>query len=370
VAKTYQNILVLDSSASEVKIHNAKTIALISSKIKYIEFDTTIRPDSKIYQGLLTVLTKYFVLCADDDLLFVDGVRQAVEFLSNNSDFMSVDGIYLNFLETDRSVEIGVEYGAQSLQEDLPLERIFNLMKSYESLFYAVCRTNDVLPIYQNMEKIESLHFLELFQSVATILLGKTRRIPVFYAARNRGQPAEPERENWQTHAWFVSDSGGFIRHYDEYRKELYEFAKLNVKVNMPNEQDFKRVMDLSHALFFSKNYSAGYLVDELRKDGLYSLTVNADVDAISALKGPRRIKTELRIKRLADLLIKLANSYASPWQLLLWNLFGKKIGKSNANFKIVMSYSWLAGVPKFTDVCQELSRFLNIKPNDVSKIN
>ena len=360
--KTYPNILILDSSSNDDKLINKNNITQLNnnSNIKYIEFENTIRADHKIYKGLLNVETTYVVMCADDDMLFETAVRKALIFLDNNIDFICADGIYLNFLELNKKIEIGIEYPGFSCNDNLPLERVFSLLKNYESLFYSVSRTNKIIPVYKMMGDIKSHHFEELFQSVAFVLLGKTYRMPEFFAARNRVQPADKNRENWQTYMWFAKDSEEFISHYGEYRSKLYEFVTKHTIEFVGSKFDFLKVIDISHAIFFSENCNSVFFVEELKKDGLFLSKKNRNENALNILNGSIVLKIELLPNLILEKILKLLPLYINPFNYFKFFYFYSSIFLLSSKILKIRPL-WIVGIPKFKSAFVEIDKYLKI---------
>ena len=93
--KSSINIIILDSTPNPTLGKDLKNI--ISRKnIVYKIFDERVFVSQKIAQGIQDIKTKYVVLCADDDFLFMDGLNSSIDFLEANKEYASCHGIYFN----------------------------------------------------------------------------------------------------------------------------------------------------------------------------------------------------------------------------------------------------------------------------------
>src|SRR5262249_42353188 len=152
---------------------------------RHAVFEDTLPMAVKVERGLALVETPFVSLCADDDLVFADGLREGIEFLERHVDYVCAHGLYLNFQEAgDHEVHLMREYAGAGNDASHPGARIFRLFQRYELLFYAVFRTADLREISAGAAAMPTLHFQELFQSVAALIKGKVHRFPTLYGAR------------------------------------------------------------------------------------------------------------------------------------------------------------------------------------------
>ena len=259
------DFLILDSSDAKVQENNRLFTNGLKGRYQYLQFKPYIEPKQKVMLGLKSVRTKYCAFCADDDLVIPTVLNDAIDFLRKNSDFICVDGGYLSIHRQKNFLKVDIEYSKRGNDLDNSCARVFRLLNNYESLFYGVFRADELKRIISSFGEIKELHYLELFQSVATVLLGKTHRLADFYAMRQVGPAAEPDRKNWQTYYWFAENPGEFLDHYLVYREELWRFYSKNTKDDSVLERsEFLRAMDLSHATFLSKNYPYEYICTEV----------------------------------------------------------------------------------------------------------
>jgi len=284
-------LLVLDSSKPEIAAQNADTLAAHQRHVRHITFPTTVAMASKLCQGLALAETPTVSFCADDDLVFPVGLRQACAFLLEHSDHVSAHGLYLNFGEHGNAVHLMREYAGQSNDAAHAGARIFRLCQNYESLFYGVFRTDDLREIFLGVSSLPTLHYQELFQSVAALIKGKVHRFPKFYAARRSGPAAEPDRTRWQTYYWFAENPAEFLEHYFHYRDGLWDFyTRYGAEPRLDRDAFFK-VLDVAHSMYFSNGCPPRYFHSVLQQywpdDGL----VDKHVDLFQMIRhnGSRR---------------------------------------------------------------------------------
>jgi glycosyltransferase domain-containing protein len=245
-------LLVLDSSAPDVMEANARIIGSLGDRVRYVPFSQTLRPFLKWVRGIELVDTPFASFCADDDLIFPDAMDRSLDFLEANPDYSTAHGLYLGFRQSGEDVHLAPEYAGPGDELSSAEARIFRLLQRYESLFYGVFRTADLLDVFNAMKAIESSVFQELFQSVATVICGKVKRLPIFYGARQSGPPAEPRREKWQTHYWFADDPEELVQQYRHYCDDVWQFALRRSEGTKLERARFYRALHLAHATYFS----------------------------------------------------------------------------------------------------------------------
>lgn len=260
-------VLVLDSSADAIKAQNAAALPARHPNLRHIAYANDIPMARKLARGLEEVQTATASFCADDDVIFPEALAEAIGVLQSEPGTVCAHGLYLNFREDPHAVHLSLEYSGPSLVARHPGARIFYLMQDYESLFYGVFRIGDLRRIMTAAADCSSLHFQELTQSVAALILGDVRRTGSFYAARRSGPEAEPGRERWQTYYWFADDTFEFLTHYAEYRDQIFAYYEANADRHgaaLPRVE-FDRAMDLSHSVYFSRNCPPPYFFSRLQ---------------------------------------------------------------------------------------------------------
>lgn len=356
----FPKIMVLDSSNADGLSENRDLISALGGGIEYRVYDTDIRPTEKLLDGLGAVSTPYFAFCADDDIVFPDGAMAALDVLRAHPEYAGVDGIYLNFSSAERTVNVGIEYSGSGIGEEHPVARVFRLLQNYESLFYGVYRVQDVLPIFRGLTTLPSLHFQELFQSAAVLLLGKTYRIPFFYAGRQQCEPAEPSREKWQTYYWFAENRNEFLEHYKSYRTALLEFYQKYGRSPRLNTEHFIQAMDLAHATFFSKNCPDEYFYGIVQSYCPGDSYKGADDGNILAqLKSPLRRRLEAKVVRVVNSIGMVVKAAFLPWHLSSLNREIKRQFGSSYECVLAKRLAWVSGKSEFRQAYKELCCYL-----------
>lgn len=376
------NLLVLDSSRPEIVERNRALFPARTNELRHEVFPTTTGPSAKFAAGVELVRTPYLSFCADDDIVFPDAIDRAVTLLQQSPEYASAHGLYLNFRVDDANVHLAREYGTRGLESESPVSRVFQLCQRYESLFYGVLRTQQARAVFSEMARLSSVHFQELFQSVATVLLGKVARIPVIYAGRRSGPQADPALERWQTQQWFADAPGEVISEYRNYRDALLAFARGNRGFDVIDEAELARTLDLSHAVYFSAGCSPQYLhasLGNLHADAAFEsrgfMDRRVEASRLLTLRdalwpaqdllpdGFDELRTGDRVRRLVGGL----GGFQFAWHTLrgIWslaNLNRAMAGNAGRSHVCVLpsTLRWIAGTGEFREKYRVLCRYLD----------
>ena len=361
--QTTIRFLVLDSSDEQSKALNEKATTILGDNIKYVAFPSTISVATKLFEGLKLINTPYCAFCADDDLVFIDGLGEALTFLQNNAEYACVDGIYLNFNKTKNNVNIHIEYATKGISADDPGARVFKLYQKYESLFYGVFKTQNAVNIFAGVSANTSLHYQELFQTTAALLTGKSHRLPIFYAARQSCDPADMTRDKWQTYYWFAENPKEFMEHYIHYRDELWSFYHQHIPNQIYPKQTFFQVMDIAHATYFGVGCPPEYFHNFLQPHWpteRFKKSKQVSDNVCNQLKSKSRIWVEVAMENTLKWLPKILASYYSIFDMKKLNRKIQRHTKTNWNCVPARDLKWLAGVPSFHLAYQELCIYLD----------
>jgi glycosyltransferase domain-containing protein len=349
------HFLILDSSQMEFRSSNKTTVSRLGAQARYMDFPSSISVAMKLYEGLKLVDTPYCAFCADDDLVFIEGLSQAASHLQNNPDYVSVDGIYLNFTQQQQIFDIHVEYAAKGISAQDPGARILKGYQKYESLFYGVFRTSQAVNIFSGVSQVPTLHYQELFQTTSALLLGKTMRLPIFYAARQSCHPADPARDKWQTYYWFAENPQDFLQHYLEYREILWTFYQNHVTEQNYAKDEFMKMLDMTHAVYFSIGCPPAYFHSVFQTkwaNDTYKKTHVYFDNVTNQLKGTLQKKAETNFFAFARFIQKNISCLFSPFALVKLNARNKMKCRLNRELR------WLAGVDIFRDAYRELCEY------------
>jgi len=363
------NLLVLDSSAPDIAAQNAAALAAYGPSLRHIVYPSTTPMAAKLARGLQEVATPTVSFCADDDLVFTEALQQARDFLLQNPDYVCAHGLYLNFREDGLNVHVTREYAGESNDAEHAGARIFRLCQNYESLFYGVFRTGDLQSIFAEAAKISSLHYQELFQSAAALIIGKVKRFPSFYAARRSGPEAEPGRDKWQTYYWFADDPTDFLTHYSDYRERTAAFYVGHSGEGALDRDAFLRVLDITHAMYFSKGCPPAYFHDRLKPYWPNDAFVKEPGDLFQAMRsGPVKKKWTRGERFTIKVWRRLRASFGhkpdagteAERQIDLMNAQIQQTCRMPWQCHLSRDLKWAAGRPDFRAAYRELCAYLD----------
>ena len=286
-------LLVVDSSRPEIARQNGVALAHFGGAVSHRVYPQDMMFVRKLNEGLAFVQTPYVSFCADDDVVFPTGIRSSVSFLHRHPSYASAHGIYLNFQTRGQDIHINAEYTGASIEAENPGARLFKLCQRYESLFYAVFRTPEARTIYSSLVTISTTLYQELFQSASTLIRGKVKRLPIVYAARQSGPPAQADLDKWQTFYWFADSPTEVLENYTSYRSLLWKFYHTGTPNLALNQHDFLKVVDLAHAIYFSAGCSPEYFYSQL-----WNLWPNDQYSRIGRLDTLPEARRLLHLKR------------------------------------------------------------------------
>lgn len=187
-------IKILDSSADKTYSKQLEQL-LTDPNVSCQKFDSSTFFVHKIVQGIKSVETPFSVLCADDDFLVPSGLEQCVEFLSNQSDFLSCQGrSILHQLKEDKFLWMPNGLNALSVDQQTPAKRFdFFFPDNYCGYpLYAVHRTDLHKEIWDAADHcVCDWGLSEIFPSSLSVILGKMKILDCFYSSR------ETNTYNW-----------------------------------------------------------------------------------------------------------------------------------------------------------------------------
>lgn len=358
-------VLILDSSQPAIVAHNARVAAECGERFRHVVFPSTTQVALKLLKGIELVQTPFCAFCADDDLVYVNGLSQALAYLQEHPDYVCTDGIYLNYAKSRNDIQLQIEYASAGIDCEHPGARVFRLYQKYESLFYGVFRTPDLADIFSTVSTIPTLHFQELFQATSALLIGKSHRLPIFFAARQHCDAAEINRDKWQTYYWFADDRKDFLQHYLAYREQLWSFYQRRGAEPRLSKDAFIKSMDLAHAVFFGMGCPPEYFYSVLQPQWPNDLFRKADPDRdniCSQLKSPRRRFWENWVDKVARKIRESVSEVYSARDLKSLNteVQGDPGTSSPWNCALEPELRWFASVKQFRDAYHELCRYLD----------
>lgn len=356
-------LTVLDSSREEIVAANARSLSAFGDAVHHRIFPSTMPVIDKLAAGVDGVATPFVSLCADDDIVFPDALREATAFLAGHPDYVSAHGLYLNFRVAGHQVHVSREYSGSGNEAASAARRIFTLCQHYESLYYAVFRTADLRQVMTGATALPTLHFQELFQSVAALIKGKVKRFPTFYGGRQSCDPAEPERDKWQTYYWFADNAAEMLADYAAYRHETWQFYREHAAADGVDEEGFLRVLDLAHAVYFSAACPPRYFLSRLEQYWPNETAPAPQRDLLQDLRPPSPDRTISRT-------VGFVNSVRRQWRRRVrarWAAARDELDRTIHRAsdtpwacRLPSELEWLATLPDFRDAFGELCRYLD----------
>jgi len=205
-------VLILDGSAAEVQVANARTAATFS----FVEHQAH-TPDSHLgmrcAQGVGSVATAYMVFCADDDFVFPEALAACARFLDAYPDHSSVIGnvLSLSYLKDKFLLRNGVLLGdpfrfvGYSAHAKFLQRALYFCAYSYlgtPPLYYGLRRTSVTREAFSHMNAGMKYSSMELLSNSFAFIRGKVSVLPLVFGLRDYSCPAtrEPMRDDPETY--------------------------------------------------------------------------------------------------------------------------------------------------------------------------
>ncbi len=241
-------IQVLDSSGEVALARNAATCAASGLRIRHRTFPGDIAVDRKWLEGIREVETPYVSYCADDDFVLAEALANCLRFLEAHPDHIACHGHYINFQAPG---QYRTEYSGPSQAGATALQRLWQWMRNYEAITYAVFRTEtyryaleaNVNLVFENMYK-------ELLVGALPLVDGKVHRLDQVYYARNGGSgDAESNRRKWHPLVYLLDDSEELFREFHRYREAI--LTRLRAREGGFDEARAVHHLNLIHCVYF-----------------------------------------------------------------------------------------------------------------------
>jgi glycosyltransferase domain-containing protein len=252
-------VLVLDSSEPGPRAANRKIIDATTLRLDYVEFSSDVRPFDKFRQGVHQVTTPFCALCADDDLVVLDGVSRCLDALRCNARASVAQGYSFSFFcRPDGNMDLGnVLYFTSTIEDPTPLARLAKLFGRYQAATYGNYRTEVLQRIFDALKPVSSILARELFASALAAIEGQMVRVPCF--SHGRSMDASETYEYWHPLEWFAKDPRGLFAEYYRYRQLMTQAVLKRPDNNLPAAA-VQRVIDLIHLRYMLKHAPDGAL--------------------------------------------------------------------------------------------------------------
>lgn len=188
------NVIVADSSSDGNKMLNEGIISSFSNiNISHLDnYSSNKLLFYKIVDVINYVDTKCCAICADDDFITPNGIKQSIDFLENNQDYSVAHGVYVKFSikknsENKPYLLWKLGYHPESITFSEANDRLYHHLANYSfPTFYGVHRTTDLKMILDETAKYtDDVRFGELLPTLLTAIHGKIKCLDVLYAARD-----------------------------------------------------------------------------------------------------------------------------------------------------------------------------------------
>ena len=222
-------ILILDSSSIDMPKYIEHRIAS-SEQIEYKKFDSNIFFTQKLSEGVQHINTKYAVMCADDDFIFINAVEDCIDFLEINDDFSLAHGKFvLHSFENNKLIFENTYQKDRTIDNADYKKRLYEHCSLYYPTFYSVHRTEEMKLIFQKTcEYTNNFGLSEVLPSFISIMLGKKKVLNTLYSSRGKNKTA-----------WID------FRHF----LKLYSIRRLKkAKIGLANEIKFAHKVSLEEA--------------------------------------------------------------------------------------------------------------------------
>ena len=186
------NILVLDSSSDPLNDKDLITM-LNSENIVWKKFNSKIFFAKKIAEGSKFINTDFSTLCADDDIIFPEGLRGSMNFLHKNKEFSSCFGTNYKHLIKNIFGKKFLHFEKKNINyeflENNSYERIEKYLTQNSNYYpmYSVHRSEDFKRIWNTTANhITFWGLSEVFPCCLSLSIGKMKILKIPYTSRER----------------------------------------------------------------------------------------------------------------------------------------------------------------------------------------
>lgn len=187
------DIKIIIADSSEIKYESS---CLDRLHVQYVH-TPNLNPFRKVENILNFVVTKYIVLCADDDFIFPNSIVSAIDFLEKNADYVSTHGSWLayKYLSGNQSVQYNItdydvfslgDYQRMSVDSNSIENRLVQCSKPYRYFCFGVMRTSFYKNIGEILKEYEITEFnlYEVCQTILIAISGKVHELDELYHLR------------------------------------------------------------------------------------------------------------------------------------------------------------------------------------------
>jgi glycosyltransferase domain-containing protein len=240
--KTDCQVLVLDSSRTDAMAVNRAQIKGSVLDIERVELPGS-DPGEIVREGIRRVLTPFCAVCADEDLIVLEGVQDCLAVLRRSPGASVAHGYSFSFLpHPDGNMELNEMHFTSTIDDASPLGRLGNLCARYQTLTSEVFRTPVLRRICDTLQPITNALARNLLWSALAVIGGQSLFVPCFGYGR-RARPLDPHSDPLQ---WFCKDPEGLFAEYLRYR-EILTAAVMRRPDNELQPEEVRDLLDLIH---------------------------------------------------------------------------------------------------------------------------
>ena len=163
--------------------------------------------------------TEFCALCADDDLVVLDGVQRCLDALRANPQASVAQGYSFSFLcQHNGDMDLGnILYFTSTIDDATPLARLAKLFARYQAATYGNYRTPVLQRIFDTLKPMRSILARELLGTALAAIEGQMIRVACF--SHGRSMDASESYEHWHPLEWFAKEPQGLFSEYHFYRE-------------------------------------------------------------------------------------------------------------------------------------------------------
>ena len=184
----------------------------------------------RMRDGAARADTPYVLICPDDDFFFIETLNACVGFLEANRDFSAAQGVIYRARVIRRRGEEKLQFAALpeavvECRQPAPLERLHFLARNYSHWIYCVQRKETLLERLECGARFaDNLAFAEYYDTLFTVIKGKTRLIPSIGVVRS-SHDMNASVALWKSRSYdsfpFALQGRDFSEKFAQFREEL-----------------------------------------------------------------------------------------------------------------------------------------------------
>ena len=266
-------VLIADSSSEENKRLNRETVTSFNdSCFTYLDkYDPSANHVNKIFDALEHVNSKYCVLCADDDFVTPNGIRESTDFLDLNPGFTAAHGVQAAFTlkfaaGREPQFRCRQHLGPSHIQLKPEDRLIYKVADDDHTSFYAVHSTDLIkmvfteilnmtcyMPFTGDLTYRSDLLFAELLIVWLPAIYGKEKCLDTLFSVREDCTPAHLRRSDI-TMRDFMKD-----KKYKENRQNFSDCVSLHLSEQSGiSIAEAHEIVDKEVSVYIDKSISFG----------------------------------------------------------------------------------------------------------------